>query len=68
MVPTLKTANTRICLLLPTGDMGMLRISDAERLQARPHLTSARALEGITTVAALCCRGMGLLRIGYGDA
>ena len=38
VVPTLKTANTRICLLLPAGDMGMLRIGDAERLQARPHL------------------------------
>lgn len=38
MVPTLKTANTRICLLLPSGDMGMLRIGDAELLQARLHL------------------------------
>ena len=34
-VPTLKTANSRICLLLPSGVMGLLRIDDAERLQAR---------------------------------
>ncbi len=34
-VPTMKTANCRMCLLLATGQMGMLQIEDAERLQAR---------------------------------
>ncbi|KAK9845815.1 hypothetical protein WJX81_003168 [Elliptochloris bilobata] len=36
-VPTLKTANTRICLLLPSGEMGLLRVDDAERLQGLPE-------------------------------
>ena len=35
-VPTFTTNNKRMCLLLATGQMGMLRIEDAERLQARP--------------------------------
>ncbi len=35
-VPTLKTANSRICLLLPSGQVGLLRIDDAERLQVAP--------------------------------
>ena len=34
-VPTMKTSNCRMCLLLATGQMGMLQIEDAERLQAR---------------------------------
>lgn len=33
MVPTFTTNNKRMCLLLATGQMGMLRIEDAERLQ-----------------------------------
>ena len=35
MMPTLKTRNTRICILLGQHDqrMGMLTIQDAERLQ-----------------------------------
>jgi hypothetical protein len=37
MVPTFTTNNKRMCLLLATGAMGMLRLEDAERLQARPH-------------------------------
>ena len=35
-IPTMKTSNCRMCLLLATGQMGMLLIEDAERLQARP--------------------------------
>ena len=37
MIPTLKTRNTRICILLGQKDqrMGMLTLHDAERLQAR---------------------------------
>jgi hypothetical protein len=35
LVPTFTTHNRRICLLLATGQMGMLRIEDAERLQVR---------------------------------
>lgn len=35
LVPTFTTSNKRICLLLATGQMGMLRIEDAERLQVR---------------------------------
>lgn len=35
MIPTLKTRNTRICILLGQKDqrMGMLTLHDAERLQ-----------------------------------
>lgn len=33
MVPTLKTGNARMCLLLADGRMGTLRTEDAERLQ-----------------------------------
>jgi hypothetical protein len=33
VVPTFTTNNKRMCLLLATGEMGMLRIKDAERLQ-----------------------------------
>jgi len=33
VVPTFTTNNDRICLLLSTHKMGMLRIEDAERLQ-----------------------------------
>ena len=33
LTPTFTTLNRRICLLLATGEMGRLRIEDAERLQ-----------------------------------
>ncbi|BDA51428.1 probable BsuMI modification methylase subunit YdiP at N-terminal half [Coccomyxa sp. Obi] len=33
MVPTFKTGNMRICLLLKSGQLGVLRTEDAERLQ-----------------------------------
>ena len=33
VVPTFKTTNERICLLLSSNQLGMLRIQDAERLQ-----------------------------------
>jgi len=33
MVPTFTTSNERICLLMTNGQMGSLRIEDAERLQ-----------------------------------
>lgn len=33
MVPTFKTGNTLICLLLKSGQLGVLRTEDAERLQ-----------------------------------
>ena len=35
LVPTFTTNNRRMCLLLATGEMGMLRVEDVERLQAR---------------------------------
>ena len=41
-IPTMKTSNCRMCLLLATGQMGMLIIEDAERLQARPPATRQR--------------------------
>ncbi|KAK9799826.1 hypothetical protein WJX73_006324 [Symbiochloris irregularis] len=37
VVPTFKTTNERICLLLANDTMGMLRIEDAERLQGLPE-------------------------------
>ena len=40
MVPTFKTGNGRICLLLKSGQLGALRTEDAERLQVQV-LTSA---------------------------
>lgn len=36
VVPTFTTNNKRMCLLLATGQMGLLRIEDAERLQGFP--------------------------------
>lgn len=35
VVPTFKTRNERMCLLLPDGRLGYLLTRDAERLQAR---------------------------------
>lgn len=40
LVPTFTTSNKRICLLLATGQMGLLRIEDAERLQVRATLVA----------------------------
>ncbi|KAL0049698.1 hypothetical protein WJX82_007869 [Trebouxia sp. C0006] len=37
MVPTFTTSNERICLLMTNGQMGSLRIEDAERLQGLPE-------------------------------
>ncbi|DBA65791.1 TPA: hypothetical protein ACH3X2_002828 [Trebouxia sp. C0005] len=37
MVPTFTTSNERICLLMTDGQMGSLRIEDAERLQGLPE-------------------------------
>ncbi|KAK9823530.1 hypothetical protein WJX72_003470 [[Myrmecia] bisecta] len=37
MVPTFTTNNERMCLLLASGQMGLLRIEDAERLQGLPE-------------------------------
>ena len=36
LAPTFTTHNHRICLLLATGEMGRLRVEDAERLQVPP--------------------------------
>ncbi len=36
MVPTFKTGNALICLLLKDGQLGILRTEDAERLQVLP--------------------------------
>ena len=50
MVPTLKTRNNRLCVLLDSNAMGLLRIEDAERLQVF-------ALDLIDEgVAQACCR------------
>jgi hypothetical protein len=35
VVPTFTTSNARLCLLLPDGRYGLLRMEDAERLQVR---------------------------------
>lgn len=35
LVPTFTTSNKRMCLMLATGQMGLLRLEDAERLQVR---------------------------------
>lgn len=43
-VPTMKTSNCRMCLLLANGQMGMLQIEDAERLQARLRRTQHTCL------------------------
>lgn len=40
MVPTFTTSNERICLLMTNGQMGSLRIEDAERLQACPFASA----------------------------
>ena len=52
-VPTMKTANCRMCLLLATGQMGMLQIEDAERLQARRRGCVAGHCWGVTTTVGL---------------
>ena len=36
MIPTMTTCNYRIGLLLADGQMGLLRIEDAERVQVSP--------------------------------
>ena len=36
IVPTFTTNNDRMCLVLRSGQLGLLRIEDAERLQVRP--------------------------------
>jgi hypothetical protein len=44
LVPTFTTNNRRMCLLLATRGMGMLRVEDVERLQVcRPRLLSPTA-------------------------
>lgn len=44
MVPTFTTSNERICLLMASsGQMGSLRIEDAERLQVCHHLGGCQA-------------------------
>lgn len=35
VVPTFTTSNARLCLLLPDGRYGLLRMEDAERLQVK---------------------------------
>ena len=49
MVPTFTTSNERICLLMTNGQMGSLRIEDAERLQVL--LCCA-----VLCCAVLCCK------------
>ena len=46
IVPTFKTRNERMCLLLPDGRLGYLLTRDAERLQARAarHWVLRRAI------------------------
>lgn len=43
VVPTFKTTNGRLLLLLSRGEVGMLRIQDAERLQVSTGLICAQA-------------------------
>ena len=41
MIPCMTTNNCRVCVALPSGAFGLLRIEDADRLQARtPPLTA----------------------------
>lgn len=44
VVPTFKTGNQRLLLLLSSGQSGLLRMPDAERLQARAHILLATAI------------------------
>ena len=41
-LPTLKTGNNKIFLMLPSGECGLLRIADAERAQVHTCLTDSR--------------------------
>ena len=52
MVPTFTTSNERICLLMTNGQMGSLRIEDAERLQVPLCLLPCCA---VLCCAVLCC-------------
>jgi hypothetical protein len=56
LVPTFTTHNRRICLLLATGEMGRLRIEDAERLQVLPQLPliSVACDDSVTKYQHLC--------------
>lgn len=54
LVPTFTTSNKRICLLLATGQMGMLRIEDAERLQVRCVCCACCACSGPRTCQLEC--------------
>ena len=58
-IPTMKTSNCRMCLLLATGQMGMLMIEDAERLQARPPATPPRRCP----LSISCTRALSWLRV-----
>lgn len=57
LVPTFTTGNRRICLLLATGEMGKLRIEDAERLQVRSivsHLHLQPASKSVLLLLFAC--------------
>ena len=56
-LPTLKTGNNKILLLLPSGESGLLRISDAERAQVPPHPSACQhTIKGILMAQARTCR------------
>lgn len=60
MVPTFTTSNERICLLMTSGQMGSLRIEDAERLQVPlcfPAVQCQTKVNGV--IAVLCWAGLG---------
>jgi hypothetical protein len=54
VVPTFTTSNARICLLLSNGRYGLLRIEDAERLQARGN-GGGRAACTLAGLRLVCC-------------
>lgn len=55
MVPTFTTSNERICLLMTSGQMGSLRIEDAERLQVTMCFPAVRRWNNLYGVVMLLC-------------
>ena len=60
MVPTFTTTNERICLLMRNGQMGSLRIEDAERLQVTMQFCCPGMLA--TVDSGSCCHAAKLYR------
>jgi hypothetical protein len=59
VVPTFTTNNKRMCLLLANGEMGMLRIEDAERLQVFFLILFKEIYAGLYTDCVRLAHGFG---------